>query len=178
MRSQVWSFFKYLRKRFEAEHPDTVEISEYQIVWEMLLDTNLRSSGSELLRSFLHMYRRPPKGRVREFARAEKAYQRIALYCRDGGNELIQAYKRSDDRISAIGVEVRKDLVWKFDNNGQPMEAAPEQGWHIADRIADAVITYLNEDRADEVIGSSEFGQKDPWYVAGAQADDILTGEA
>ena len=56
-RAQVWFFFDYLRQRFFAAHPETISDPAYQRIWEMLLDTNLRSARSAALRSYLHLFR-------------------------------------------------------------------------------------------------------------------------
>ena len=76
MRSQVWLFLK-LREEFEARYPETHEMIPYQMVWDMLLDTNLRSAKSEKLRSFFHYYRRIDDPLETRFNEAADAYIRI-----------------------------------------------------------------------------------------------------
>ena len=80
VRHQVWSFFNWVRLNFEEAYPDTTRLPEASLVWGMLLDTNLRSAEASALRDFLHMFRRPPKGRVRDFTRAQKLYRRITNF--------------------------------------------------------------------------------------------------
>ena len=175
VRTQVWSYFSYLRHRFEEECPKTRQSAEYHLVWEMLLDTNLRSSSSESLRSYLHMYRRPPNGRSREFARAAKAYRKIHNFAEENKLTLADDFRKSHHRLSALGIEVRKDLVWAFDEQGKPGAPYPERAAHIADIIADAVIIYLNDDHIIPNQESPIFLQNDPWYRVTIPNDKMLT---
>ncbi len=164
VRSQVWNFFKYLKGRFEAAHPETAERSEYQLVWSMLLDTNLRDSECETLRSYLHTFRRAPRGRVREFARAEVAYHEIGAFCHAGEDAIVEEYRFSATRHSSFGIEVRKDLVWDFDSDGQPLRPNPDNALQIADVIAEGIAIYLREDRkAIPEIADTQFKRHDPW---------------
>src|SRR5690606_882021 len=88
-------------------------------VWEMLLDTNLRSSESEALRSYLHAFRRVPPHLEAPFAAARQAYEKIASFLRRDGNQFVELYRHSRERPSALGIEVRKDLVYELDENGR-----------------------------------------------------------
>ena len=45
----------------------------------------------------------------------------------------------------SLGVEVRKDLVWRFDEAGHPEEPDAERALFVADRIADAVLREIND---------------------------------
>ena len=49
----------------------------------------------------------------------------------------------------SLGIEVRKDLVWDFDEAGRPVQPNPVQAFKIADSIAEAISTYLNLDRTE-----------------------------
>ena len=73
VRSQVWFFFKFLRREFSQRNPESEFLRSYSMVWDMLLDTNLRSSDSDTLRSFLHMFRRPTTGHGRNLLRSTQS---------------------------------------------------------------------------------------------------------
>ncbi len=164
VRSQVWNFFQFLRTQFEQTHPETVERSEYQLVWSMLLDTNLRDSECETLRSYIHTFRRAPKGRVREFARAEVAYREIEAFCQADDGAIVEDYRFSANRHNSFGIEVRKDLVWDFDEAGHPLQPNPDNALQIADVIAEGIAIYLREDRkAIPEIAETAFRRHDPW---------------
>jgi hypothetical protein len=147
VRHQVWCFFDWLQERFEAEEPGTVGDPAYEWVWELLKDTNLRSPRAVALRSFLHMYRRPIAGREAEYAAAERAYHHVRGFLHADGGAMVREYRLQPVRPMAFGIEVRKDLLWEFDEAGHPLQPAPERGLEVADRIADALLIYLNEDK-------------------------------
>jgi hypothetical protein len=149
VRHQVWSFFKWIRAQFEETYPRTAGLPESGLVWNMLMDTNLRSSEASALRDFLHMFRRPPKGRVREFTRAQRLYTRITEFVAENGGQRVETYRQSSERPMSLGIEVRKDLVWEFDDEGRPVRPADERAMQIADKIADAIAQYFREDRLD-----------------------------
>lgn len=149
VRSQVWFFFQYLRDRFDAAHPPSPEErddprSPRNLVWSMLLDTNLRSSESELLRSYLHMYRRPPSGLEDVFRRARGVYERIRAFTDADDQALVHAF-RASERTSSLGLEVRKDIVWHFEG-GRPVGPRPDAARTIARVIAEAIRTYFGYD--------------------------------
>ena len=146
VRSQVWNFFRRTRRAFESERPETRESPAFQRVWEMLLDTNLRSSESESLRSYLHAFRRVPKADEAGFQAARKAYEEIASFLRRDGNHFVEKYRISRSRPSAIAIEVRKDLVFEFDENGRPLRPKPREARKISAIIARALHTYFTED--------------------------------
>ncbi len=175
VRSQVWSFFQFLRSRFEAAHPETLERSEYQLVWEMLLDTNLRNSESETLRCHIHTFRRAPRGRVREFARAQQAYEAIDAFCRADDQAIVSEYRYSKNRHSSLGIEVRKDLVWDFDERGHPIRPNPDNALAIADVIAEGLAIYLREDRkAIPEIAETKFKREDAWGTPASTVDSVV----
>ena len=167
VRHQVHAFFQFLRRRFEEQFPSTAGRSEYVLVWNMLHDTNLRSAEAVTLRSHLHMYRRPPPGRVREFARAEAAYRHIEEFLGRRDGVLTEQYTFLDDRPSSLGIEVRKDLVWEFDAAGMPIRPTYQRAWYIADTLAEAIGVYLREDRphrAPPVRSTEPFTRSNAWY--------------
>lgn len=147
VRHQVWCFFDWLQQRFEAAEPGTVSDPAYAWVWELLKDTNLRSPRAVALRSYLHMYRRPAAGLDAEYRSAERAYHHVASLLQADGSALVQQYRTQPVRPMAFGIEVRKDLLWEFDEAGHPLQPKPERGVEVADRIADALLIYLNEDK-------------------------------
>ncbi|WP_428263443.1 hypothetical protein [Haliangium sp.] len=146
VRSQVWCFFNTARQAFEAEHPDTHGDPAFEIVWDMLLDTNLRSSDSEILRSYLHAFRQVPRGRAVEFEAARRAYERIGEFVRRDGSMFVERYRLMSNRPSALGIEVRKDLVFEFDTRGRPVAPKPREARKIAAVIAQALHIYFTQD--------------------------------
>lgn len=148
VRSQVWFFFQFLRKHFEEAHPDTAHMSSYQQVWAMLLDTNLRSTESENLRSYLHMFRKAPKGEEKEYSDAQDAYTHIRSFLQEDNPHLVQEYRFSPNRPSSIGIEVRKDHVWEFADEACriPLRPKEENARQVGQVIADALMTYFTQD--------------------------------
>ena len=147
VRSQVWNFFRITRHAFEAERPETKDNPAFSRVWEMLLDTNLRSSESEALRSYLHAFRRVPRRREAEFIAARQAYEEIAsVMSRDGGH-IVEQSRISRRRPSAIAIEVRKDLVYEFSPDNMPVRPKPREARKISAVIARALQRYFTEDR-------------------------------
>lgn len=165
VRYQVWAYFKALRAEFEGAHPETRGVRAYQRVWEMLLDTNLRSSESEALRSYLHMYRRPPQGFEEVFAQAEDAYEHVEAFCEDSA-AFIERYRFSRRRTSSIAIEVRKDLVSELGADGAPRGVRHRNVELIATALADAVSTYFREDHEVAHSGAppEDIERHDPWY--------------
>lgn len=148
VRSQVWFYFQYLRARYEAAFPPNGEDADPRaprnLVWSMLLDTNLRSSESELLRSYLHMYRRPPSGLEGVFQRARMEYERIRAFAEADDHQLMKDF-RGSERTSSLGLEVRKDIVWHFEG-GRPVGPKPDAARVVARVIADAIRSYFDYD--------------------------------
>ena len=147
VRHQVWSFFHWLQARFEAAHPESVGAPGYERVWRTLKDTNLRSAEAGALRSYLRLFRRPATDDITAFSEAERAYRTIERFVHEGGDAIVRAYRYDPGRAMSLGVEVRKDLVWRFDEAGHPEEPDAERALFVADRIADAVLLYFGEDR-------------------------------
>jgi hypothetical protein len=153
IRSQVWMYFRYLREAFEDKFGDSREDPVYQVVWNMLLDTNLRNSESEALRSYLHMFRKASRGNKGLFRRAQKAYEHVTHFFEEHMESLIMDFRRSPDRTSALAIEVRKDLVWQFhDHHNWDPVLGPEGAQldnikHITSLMAQSIDTYFASDR-------------------------------
>ncbi len=149
VRAQVWYFFDYLRKRFQDTHPKTRDDPAYQLVWLMLLNTNLRLQEAETLRSFLHRFRRVPRAQLAQFKRAEKAYTHVRNFL--AGGNIVRDFSTSNMRPSSLGLEVRKDLICSFDKqSGRPLpitEAQQHKARSIGEVIASAIATYFETDR-------------------------------
>ncbi|MFK7990672.1 MAG: N-formylglutamate amidohydrolase [Sandaracinaceae bacterium] len=149
MRAQVWHYFQFLRRRFEQAFPETVGEAPYERVFMMLADTNLRLAEAEELRSFLHRFRRVDDHRRGPLLEAHDAYQHVARFVRD--STVVQDYRRSPERPSSVGIEVRKDLVCTFDpETGMPLPTSPDQrlvARQIATAIASSIATYFETDR-------------------------------
>ncbi len=153
VRAQVWLFFKHLCKHFEEAYPVTKESEAYQRVWNMLLDTNLRSAESENLRSYLHMFRKAPEGQVASFAESRRAYEQIKNFLHQEEEKLVKEYRTSPYRPSSLGIEVRKDYVWEFADKAcrQPLGPRPDNAKKVADVLAQALLRYLKEDRTNDL---------------------------
>jgi len=146
IRSQPWFFFHRLRDRFEDAYPATAEQPAFEMVWHMLLNTNLRDAESEALSAYLHRFSQPLRGLEIAFGAARRAYDAIHEYL-DEQTELVDRYRRSVMRTSAITIEVRKDLVWRF-VDGEPAGPNEDRAREIGELLAQGVTTYLKHDRA------------------------------
>ena len=49
----------------------------------------------------------------------------------------------------SLGIEIRKDLVWEFDDNGLPIRPRVEKARQVAHAIGEAITTYLTVDRRE-----------------------------
>ncbi len=152
VRSQVWFFFNFLRKEFEKDFPDTVDSPAYKMVWAMLMDTNLRSSESEILRSHLHMFRKAHSKRISSLENARKAYENIEAYLNGARDQILKKYKYSSDRQSSLAIEIRKDYLWEFEDTAGKHPAPNIKGLkvenlkNITEKLAEAILVYLNKD--------------------------------
>jgi len=176
IRSQVWYFFKFLQRRFEEVQNAIVKDgvsglskNDFERVWSMLLDTTLRHTESASLRSYIHEHRVPgDRARVEEFQRYLRAYEAIVEFRnreipgKSGRAAVVDEYRLIADRPSSLGLEVRKDLVWKYHDPVDDLD--PRRiGWQrplldpsaviednirrIARLIAAGIREYLVEDK-------------------------------
>lgn len=145
VRHQVWSFFAWLQNKYSAVHPSSMESEAFVRVWDMLLDTNLRSAQASAIRSILHMYRNPPRGTEIFYDNIVNAYMSINRFMKE--RDIVDEYRKSAARAMSFGIEVRKDLLWEFNAYGEPVRLRPERGLFIADKIAEAITIYLCTDR-------------------------------
>ena len=154
VRSQVWSFFRWLRQDFEASSngANTIDKPEYQHIWNMLTDTNLRDSGTVALRSFIHMFRRSVDGPVpgsinTTFRDVLAAYEHIEWYA--SSHQVIDRYRHDPHRFSTLVIEVRKDLVWRHEG-GLPINddtgAIEENIDFIGAALASGIAAYIDDD--------------------------------
>ncbi|MCA9648774.1 MAG: N-formylglutamate amidohydrolase [Myxococcales bacterium] len=161
VRSQVWYFFSYVRRRFEERFPQTKDDPAFALVWRMLLNTNLREALPEALRGYLHRYRRAAPEHEGLFRDAQLAYERVRAFLED--ETISRDYRRAPARPSSIAIEVRKDLLCELDDAGQPHPATAEarlRSHVIGKVIAGAIRTYLDTDRAlQEDAGESMNGR-------------------
>jgi hypothetical protein len=167
VRHQVWCFFDWLQARYEAEHPEVEDDPAWQMVWGMLKDTNLRSGEAGMLRAFIHRFRRPPVADLELYQAAEHAYRQLERALAADGGSLVAEYRHSPDRAMSFGVEVRKDMLWRFDAEGRPVEPSPEAGLYIADKLADAIVAYLLDDRCETGARAMSFHRTGRWYGPG-----------
>ncbi len=145
MRCQPWFFFHYLRQNFERENPDTTDDAAFAMVWSMLFNTNLRGSDGAALSGYLHRFLKAPRDLSGKFDAARIAYEHIDEYLNKNWN-LVERYRNSANRTSALAIEVRKDLLVDFED-GIPVRTHDEQAKEIAETIADAIRIYLQDDR-------------------------------
>jgi hypothetical protein len=147
VRAQVWFFFNYLKQRIELEHPETKDNESYMLVWRMLLNTNLRLAEGEALRSYLHRFRKVSKEELPHYRRARDAYEHVSRFL--AATDVVMDFRRSKERPSSIGLEVRKDLIGSFDAQGHPLPLTAEQDEKatlIGNVIAGAITTYFETD--------------------------------
>ncbi len=157
VRAQVWFFFKYVRETYlESGRVGHLGISAaaQELVWRMLLDTNLRSAQSDTLRNFLHAFRTPPKEKSNLYFEARKLYQDLSEFVSSHKESLLSDFDFDRGRPSTILIEVRKDLVWQFED-GVPKGPKMANARQIALTIGSAIIKYLKEDLVvrDRIIG-------------------------
>lgn len=145
IRCQPWLFFREVRRRFVAEHPDVGGDEAFALVWSMLLNTNLRLAAADALSGYLHRFRRAPVGNESFFLAAAAAYQRVRDFVCERP-EMIEEYRSSPERTSALGVEVRKDLVWQLEGP-EPIAPRPDEARTIGEKLALGVAEYLRGDR-------------------------------
>jgi len=147
IRSQVWFFFRHLKTAYEAAHAyhDDTETAAFQLVWNMLLDTNTRSSASMAFSEYLHAFRRPPKGLGDYFERGRAAYESIDRFLHANWEVLVENYRHSDRRPSSLAVEVRKDFLWEL-QDGRPTHLKVDDAERAVIAMADGIEHYLRED--------------------------------
>lgn len=146
VRCQPWFFFQHLRRLFEDAHIECAEDPAFTRVWEMLFNTNHRGGEDLALSGYLHRFRPAPRGLESTFDDAQAAYARIAAFAGEQ-DDIVARYRRSPTRTSAITIEVRKDLVWNFADDGTPLGPRDDQAETIANALATAIATYVREDR-------------------------------
>lgn len=158
VRSQIWSFFRYVQQEYEKRFPQPAGASEKtprNATWDMLLDTNLRSTQSEAVRSYLHMYRKPPPGTDKFYQQAHLEYEKIAQFIHQKRDLLVEEYMQSSNRLSSICIEIRKDLLWKFDA-GKPQRPRLKNAKKIGRVLAEAIKQYVTVDREAKAYSLSK----------------------
>jgi len=161
IRAQVWFFFRWLRRRFLGAFPRTLEDPAYQRVWQMVLDVTRRSCEAQSLRGYLHRFREAPVGAEALYAEARRAYGEIREFVRRGDGELVREYRFSAGRPSCLGVEVRKDILYRIDHERGTVEIrddAEETARQIAQHFAGPVRSYL-----ERVLPEPEAFAPEPW---------------
>ena len=149
VRSQIWFFFRFLRRRFENAFGNTADKGAYQWVWKMLLNTNLRHQDGEALRGYLHRYREVPRTSVKRYRDARRAYEHVKSFLDE--SSVVSDFRHSRSRPSSLGLEVRKDLVCELDPvTRAPARIKPEQveaARLIGKVVASAISIYFDTDR-------------------------------
>lgn len=158
VRSQVWSFFQYVKNVFEDTFPANKDKPSYNAVWKMLLDTNLRDSSTVALKSYIHMFRKEISEYYYMDSNCKTTYKDVLLAYQDitnfiGQSSVIDDYKNSPIKFQALAIEVRKDLVWEFhdelsiSNPKLSLSAAKMKTIKfIAKKLAYAITKYINHD--------------------------------
>ncbi len=147
IRTQVWAFFRFLRRRFNEVFPRTRDDIAYRITWAMLLDVTRRSLDAELLRGYLHSYREAPADQRALFAEARRAYVAIGRFLDLHQETLVHGYRFSTERPSCITVEVRKDLFFELDlerGTARRRADAVDNARAVAQGIAPLVLENLH----------------------------------
>ena len=146
IRCQPWFFFKRLRVHYEQSHPSSAQDQAHDRVWAMLMNTNQRSADANALFGYLHKFHEAPPGQRKAFEDARRAYESIGSHLREH-EPLVHAYRFATDRTSALTIEVRKDLIWRFDDHGRPIGPRDEAARELGTLLAQGIGTYLREDR-------------------------------
>jgi hypothetical protein len=147
VRSQVWFFFSFVKQHFTSAHPETDGDPAFDLVWRMLLNTNMRVAEPEALRGYLHRFRTPAPEQAELFGRALAAYEQVCGFVDEG---LVREYRRSPDRPSSLALEVRKDLLCELDESGRPRPATESmraRAAEIGEIVAGAIKTFFEVDR-------------------------------
>ena len=178
IRAQVWLFFRYLRREFTRAFPETRDRPGHQRVWQLLLDVIRRSTDAERLRGYLHRYRQPPHGLEKVFAEARRGYGEIGRFLDEHRDELLAGYTFAGERLSCLGIEVRKDLFCEIDRERRVVRRRPDaedNARRIAQGIAPAVRAYL---AADHRTGMNARGTRGAGFAGlGTQAAPALAGK-
>ena len=148
IRAQVWQYFCYLRREFTRSFPHTREQPAYQRVWQLLLDVIRRSPDAERLRGYLHRYRAAPRDARQLFAEARRAYGEIERFSETRRDDLLRGFRFGGERLSCLGIEVRKDLLCEIDRARRVVRLRPDAertARRIAACIAPAVRAHLAE---------------------------------
>jgi len=146
IRCQPWFFFRRLRMHYERAKPETAADPAHQQVWAMLRNTNLRGAEAHALFGYLHHFHEAPPDQRDAFEAARLAHESIAQHL-EAHEAVIHAYRFAEDRTSALTIEVRKDLVWRFDEDGHPLGPRDDGARELGRLLAQGIGTYLREDR-------------------------------
>lgn len=147
IRSQPWFFFTELREVFEHANPGTADDPAFIRVWEMLRNTNQRATDARALGAYLHAYGDAPTGHEAAFAASGRAYETIAAFLAER-DDFVPNYRRSARRTSALTIEVRKDLLWRYES-GRPVAPLDDAAARIGRLLAEGVATFLRVDLPD-----------------------------
>lgn len=139
IRLQVVFFFESVLSFYDSTD------EAWLLVKETLLDVNKRSVWASLFRQYVHNHLPAPAAHRALF---EEARQKYYLLCAEQCEQrhVVENYKHDRSRISTLVIEVRKDLLWDFDDYGFPMRPLKEHAINIAAAIAEAVEAYLIQD--------------------------------
>jgi hypothetical protein len=154
VRSQVWFFFAFVRKRFLAMYPECHGDPHLEAVWKMLRDTNLRDAEAGMLRGYLHLFRTVSEDQMPFYRRCRQAYERLGRFIEE--HQLANAYRQHPERASSLAIEVRKDFVWQFrDSACRDPVLGPGGARHtnidiITTELARAIGIYFDQDRAPD----------------------------
>jgi hypothetical protein len=156
VRSQVWLFFRYLRRRFEEIHTyrDEDEHAAFSLVWTMLMDTNSRSTASAAFREYIHAFGHAPRGLEDFFERGREAYETVQAFLHANHDELVNRYRYSKRRPSSLAIELRKDYLWVVDDEGRPTHLKVDEAERAVEGIAAGIDLYLREDIGVEELSN------------------------
>lgn len=151
MRLQLALFFLFLREKFEREHGPR-ESAEYDAVWRMLSNLNRRSAEGIALLELLQMGAKdfvvgsPPYSLVG----LREIYDEIRTFLESRKDALVQSFRFHPSRMSALTIEVRRDVFLRMERDAQgrerPAAYDPDRVEELASGIAEAVRDYLRED--------------------------------
>ena len=155
LRSQVWYFFRYLRKHHREwmlNRSITPDPEVVDLVWNMLINPNRRDMHSFILSSYLHEHKSVPKNSILpEKLRLEEAamvYDSIHRFMAEDPR-VVTHYRFAPCRPSSLAIEVRKDWLMEginTDHGFLPARIRLDRAEELADALAEAIHNYIEVD--------------------------------
>jgi hypothetical protein len=139
VRALVWTYLEFLRRRFAAARahvPASARAPGSELLWQIVSDVSLERFPTASFPAYRGSRHLEPARRDLLDQAAEVYEQLTAFATRE---DVGTAYLASPIRLSTLVLEVRKDLVWSFDDQGCPRGPRPEAAREIAAAIGEGV---------------------------------------